>query len=95
VGLPAVSLGIPHSTGSADPIYAHARVYLAFNGPNGDIDPSDLGLLAFDGLHPNGRGHRRIAGLLRALGYSPNGKWNMENETASKSLSDCLFTISR
>jgi lysophospholipase L1-like esterase len=48
-----------------------ARVYLAFNGPNGDIDPSDLGLLSFDGLHPNGRGHRRIADLLRGLGYSP------------------------
>jgi len=49
----------------------YARVYLAFNGPNGDIDPGDRGLLAFDGLHPNGRGHRLIAGLLRGLGYSP------------------------
>jgi lysophospholipase L1-like esterase len=49
----------------------YARVYMAFNGPNGDIDPADLGLLAFDGLHPNGRGHRLIAGLLRGLGYSP------------------------
>jgi lysophospholipase L1-like esterase len=48
-----------------------ARVYLAFNGPNGDIDPGDLGLIAFDGLHPNGRGHRLIADLLRGLGYSP------------------------
>jgi len=28
----------------------YARVYLAFNGPNGDIDPGDLGLLAFDGF---------------------------------------------
>ena len=49
----------------------YARVFLAFNGPNGDIDPGDLGLLSFDGLHPNGRGHRRIAELLRGLGYSP------------------------
>jgi lysophospholipase L1-like esterase len=49
----------------------YARVYLAFNGPNGDIDPSDLGMLAFDGLHPTGRGHRLIANLLRGLGYSP------------------------
>jgi lysophospholipase L1-like esterase len=49
----------------------YARVYLTFNGPNGDIDPGDLGLLAFDGLHPNGRGHRMIASLLRGLGYSP------------------------
>jgi lysophospholipase L1-like esterase len=48
-----------------------ARVYMAFNGPNGDIDPSNLGLLSFDGLHPNGSGHRRIADLLRGLGYSP------------------------
>lgn len=49
----------------------YARVYLAFNGPNGDIDPGDVGLLAFDNLHPNRRGHRRIADLLRSLGYSP------------------------
>jgi lysophospholipase L1-like esterase len=48
-----------------------ARVYMAFNGPNGDIDPSNLGLLSFDGLHPNGSGHRRIADILRGLGYGP------------------------
>jgi lysophospholipase L1-like esterase len=48
-----------------------ARVYLAFNGPNGDIDPSDRGLISFDGLHPSGGGHRLIADLLRGLGYSP------------------------
>jgi lysophospholipase L1-like esterase len=48
-----------------------ARAYLAFNGPNGDIDPSDRGLIAFDGLHPSGSGHRLIADLLRGLGYSP------------------------
>ena len=49
----------------------YAKVYLAFNGPNGDIDPGDRGLIAFDGLHPNGSGHRLIAELLRGLGYSP------------------------
>jgi lysophospholipase L1-like esterase len=48
-----------------------ARVHLAFNGPNGDIDPSDLGLIAFDGFHPNNQGHRLIADLLRGLGFSP------------------------
>jgi len=49
----------------------YAKVYLAFNGPNGDIDPGDRGLIAFDGLHPNESGHRLIAELLRGLGYSP------------------------
>jgi lysophospholipase L1-like esterase len=49
----------------------YAQVYLAFNGPNGDIDPDDVGLLAFDHLHPNGRGHRLIADLLKGLGYNP------------------------
>jgi lysophospholipase L1-like esterase len=48
-----------------------ARVYLAFNGPNGDSDPSNRGLISFDGLHPSGSGHRMIAELLRGLGYSP------------------------
>jgi lysophospholipase L1-like esterase len=48
-----------------------ARVYLAFNGPNGDIDAGDRGFIAFDGLHPNGRGHQLIADLLGDLGYSP------------------------
>jgi lysophospholipase L1-like esterase len=48
-----------------------ARVYLTFNGPNGDIDASDRGFIAFDGLHPNGLGHSRIAELLGNLGYSP------------------------
>ncbi len=49
----------------------YAQVYLAFNGPNGDLDAGDRGFLAFDGLHPNGRGHRLIADLLRGLGYTP------------------------
>ncbi|MBO0859537.1 MAG: SGNH/GDSL hydrolase family protein, partial [Chloracidobacterium sp.] len=50
----------------------YAKVYLAFNGPNGDIDPGDRGLIAFDGLHPNESGHLMIAELLRGLGYSPS-----------------------
>jgi lysophospholipase L1-like esterase len=49
-----------------------ARVYLAFNGPNGDLDAGRVfDYIAFDGLHPNGRGHARIAELLSNLGYSP------------------------
>ncbi len=48
-----------------------AKVFLAFNGPAGDHDPSDKGYLAFDGLHPNDLGHRVIADRFRALGYSP------------------------
>jgi lysophospholipase L1-like esterase len=48
-----------------------AQVHLAFNGPNGDVDPGDLGLIAFDGVHPNNQGHRLIADLLRGLGFSP------------------------
>lgn len=47
-----------------------AQVYAAFNGPLGDEDPADKGLLAFDGVHPNGPGHALIANLLRELGYS-------------------------
>jgi lysophospholipase L1-like esterase len=49
----------------------YARVYQAFNGPDGDIDAGDRGFIAFDGLHPNGAGHRLIADLLRDLGYTP------------------------
>jgi lysophospholipase L1-like esterase len=48
-----------------------ARVYQSFNGPNGDRDAREQDLIAFDGLHPNGRGHSRIAGLFRGLGYAP------------------------
>jgi lysophospholipase L1-like esterase len=47
-----------------------APVYLAFNGPTGDEDAGDKGLLAFDHFHPNDRGHALIASLLRDLGYS-------------------------
>ena len=49
----------------------YAKVYEAFNGPGGDEDPSDKGYISFDGLHPNDRGHKVIADLFRALGYSP------------------------
>lgn len=49
----------------------YAKVYLAFNGPNGDQDPGAKGYLAFDRLHPNDKGHKVIADQVRALGYSP------------------------
>jgi lysophospholipase L1-like esterase len=48
-----------------------ARVYQAFNGPNGEIDPATRNYLAFDDYHPNTRGHRVIADLFRGLGYAP------------------------
>jgi lysophospholipase L1-like esterase len=48
-----------------------ALVYQVFNGPNGNLDAGDRGFIAFDGLHPNGQGHARIAELLSNLGYSP------------------------
>ncbi len=49
----------------------YAQVYLAFNGLDGELDPSDLGYISFDGYHASGRGHGRIAELLRDLGYDP------------------------
>jgi lysophospholipase L1-like esterase len=48
-----------------------ARVYLAFNGPNGDQDADAQGLLSSDMVHPNDRGHEIIAEALRQLGYAP------------------------
>jgi lysophospholipase L1-like esterase len=48
-----------------------AQVYRAFNGPNGELDPSDAGYIFFDGYHANTRGHRRMAELLRELGFAP------------------------
>ncbi len=48
-----------------------ARVYLAFNGANGDEDPVAKGYIAGDGLHPSDAGHQLIANLLRGLGYAP------------------------
>ena len=50
-----------------------ARVYLAFNGPNGDEDPTDKGYIQSDGEHPSEAGHRLIADLHRELGYEPLG----------------------
>ncbi|MDO8496244.1 MAG: GDSL-type esterase/lipase family protein [bacterium] len=47
-----------------------AKVYLTFNGVNGDEDPITKGYLATDGFHPNDAGHKVIADLLRALGYT-------------------------
>jgi lysophospholipase L1-like esterase len=48
-----------------------ARVYRDFNGPNGDQDPGDKGYIAADGFHNNDAGARRMAELLRELGYEP------------------------
>ncbi len=49
----------------------YARVYDAFNGANGDTDPSSLGYITIDGLHPSDKGHTKIAELLQGLGYTP------------------------
>lgn len=48
-----------------------ARVYEAFNGPNGDQDPVAKGYMSVDGIHPNDAGHKVIADLLRDLRYAP------------------------
>lgn len=48
------------------------RVDLAFNGPNGDEDPSDKDYVS-DGWHPNDVGNALIADLHRELGYEPLG----------------------
>ena len=50
-----------------------APVYEAFNGPDGTADPSESPreYIAFDGLHPNDRGHTVIADRLRGLAYAP------------------------
>jgi lysophospholipase L1-like esterase len=48
-----------------------ARVYTAFNGPDGTNDPVATGLIAFDGMHPNEAGHTLMADLLRGLAYRP------------------------
>lgn len=49
----------------------YAKVYLTFNGSNGETDPSSLGYISTDGFHPNDTGYQKIAELFRALGYSP------------------------
>ena len=51
-----------------------ARVYQAFNGPNGEEDAGDKGYISpYDpsGVHPGETGHRVIADLFRNLGYFP------------------------
>jgi lysophospholipase L1-like esterase len=48
-----------------------ARVYLDFNGPNGDQDPGEKGYISGDGMHNSDAGVRRMAELLRGLGYAP------------------------
>ena len=48
-----------------------AKVYVAFNGADGSIDPHEKGYLAFDDLHPNDKGHAVIAEQLRSLGLAP------------------------
>lgn len=50
---------------------AVAHVWGAFNGTSGKEDPRSKNFLAFDRVHPNDRGHRVIADLLRDLGYAP------------------------
>jgi lysophospholipase L1-like esterase len=48
-----------------------ARVYQDFNGPDGDQDPGGKGYVSTDGLHNSDAGVRRMAELLRELGYEP------------------------
>ena len=49
----------------------HAEVYQAFNGPDGDEDPSSKGYVAPDRVHPTDGGHDVIARELGKLGYEP------------------------
>jgi lysophospholipase L1-like esterase len=46
-----------------------ARVYQAFNGPNGDQDPFEKGYVGDDSLHPSTKGKELMADLMRELGY--------------------------
>jgi hypothetical protein len=46
-----------------------ARVYEAFNGPNGDEDPFEKGYVWDDFYHPSTKGKDLMADLMRALGY--------------------------
>jgi lysophospholipase L1-like esterase len=48
-----------------------ARVYLAFNGVNGESDAGRRGYISPDGVHPNDLGHDIIASEFRALSYAP------------------------
>jgi lysophospholipase L1-like esterase len=57
---------------AAERFIPYAHVYQAFNGVSGEEDPRKKGYISLlDGLHPNGTGHRVMAGLLRDLGYAP------------------------
>ena len=47
---------------------AYAPVHFWFNGPAGTIDPANIGLLAFDGFHPNTAGHALIALVIATAG---------------------------
>jgi lysophospholipase L1-like esterase len=49
----------------------YARVYAAFNGPNGEEDAVAKGYIAADLVHANDLGHMVMAEALRATGYAP------------------------
>lgn len=49
----------------------YARVYLYFNGINGDEDPIAKGYIHTDGLHPSNTGVQAIADIFRGPGYAP------------------------
>ena len=49
----------------------YAKVYLYFNGINGDEDPIAKGYMHTDGLHPSNTGVQSIADIFRGLGYAP------------------------
>ncbi len=46
-----------------------ARVYATFNGPNGDEDAQEKGLVSEDGMHGTPKGNDVIARLFKELGY--------------------------
>jgi lysophospholipase L1-like esterase len=69
-----------------------AKVYQAFNGPNGDEDAGDKGYISVydpSGVHPNELGHAVIASLFRGLGYVP-----LVGEPMSVQLSQSAYSVS-
>jgi lysophospholipase L1-like esterase len=61
-----------HITESSDAYgIPHAGVYEAFNGPDGDEDPSSKGYVSPDRIHPSDDGHDVIARELGKLAYEP------------------------